>query len=201
MSTDAAILDAALEQLALTGVRRTSTDDIARRAGVNRATLYRRFGGRDELLASIYLHQARLFVDELERRVPPPPEPGSAEADGFDLEADVVAFFTHAISLARGNELLQRMLVVDREETLVGLTVDAGPVLQLCAEVLVARLAALRRLQGREPGDLADLAITIARLAQSLVLTPDAPPTLHSAGDHERYARAVIVPMVLGPLS
>jgi AcrR family transcriptional regulator len=50
--SDVAILEAALEQLALTGVRRTSADDVARRAGVNRATLYRRFGSREQLLAA-----------------------------------------------------------------------------------------------------------------------------------------------------
>ena len=57
MSQDSALLDAAVEQFVLTGVRRTSADDIARRAGVNRATLYRRLGTKDQIVAQAILQE------------------------------------------------------------------------------------------------------------------------------------------------
>lgn len=197
MTTDAAILEAALEQLALTGVRRTSTDDIARRAGINRATLYRRFGGREQLLSAAYLHEAARVVETLDRTVPRPPEPGT-EPD-FDAPANIVDHFTTAITLVRDNDLLARMLLVDREDTLASLTVDAGPILDFCAGVLADRIRALRRWAGLgdDAGAVADLAITLTRLAQSLVLTPDAPPRLRGEADFDRFGRAVIVPLVL----
>ena len=91
-----------------------------------------------------------------------------------------------------------RMLVVDREETLTALTIDAGPVLKMCTGVLAERIHALHRWQGRTASSVDDLAAALARLAQSLVLTPAAPPRLRTHADYERFGRAVIVPMVLG---
>src|SRR5512146_2450971 len=96
VATDVAILEAALEQFALTGIRRTSTDDVARRAGVNRATLYRRFGSREQLLAAAYLHEAGRVLEELTRRVPDVPDEADSGAD-FDPAANVVTMFTEAV--------------------------------------------------------------------------------------------------------
>jgi AcrR family transcriptional regulator len=195
--SDVAILEATLEQLALTGVRRTSADDIARRAGVNRATLYRRFGGRDQLLGSAYLHEAARAIAALEARVPAIPAPG--EDGGFDPAENVVAVFREALRLARDNRLLRRMLEVDRDETLAALTVGAGPVLDFAAAVMVDRITALHRWRGTEPlADVRALGYTLARLMQSFVLTPGSGPGLRTRAQQEQYARAVIVPMVLG---
>ncbi|RYE75804.1 MAG: TetR/AcrR family transcriptional regulator, partial [Myxococcales bacterium] len=58
VSSDAEILEAALAQFADTGVRRTSIDDIAQRAGINRVTLYRRFGSREQIVHAAYLQEA-----------------------------------------------------------------------------------------------------------------------------------------------
>jgi AcrR family transcriptional regulator len=198
MPSDVAILEAALEQLALTGVRRTSADDIARRAGVNRATLYRRFGGRDRLLGSAYLHEATRAIAALEKRVPAIPEPGTEP--GFDPAANVVAVFREALRLARDNAVLRRLLEVDREQTLVALTVGAGPVLDVAAQVMVGRITALHRWRGTEPpAEVRSLGYTLARLMQSLVLTPGSGPGLRTKAQQEAYARTVIVPLVLGP--
>ena len=40
--------------------------------------------------------------------------------------------------------------------------------------------------------------MTLARLAQSLLLTQDAPPSLRTRPQLKTYAEQVIVPMVLG---
>ena len=42
--TTARILDAACEEIALVGIKRTSMEDVARRAGVSRVTVYRHAG-------------------------------------------------------------------------------------------------------------------------------------------------------------
>ena len=47
-----AILDAALVEFERHGFRRVALDDVARRAGVSRTTIYRRFANRDELVAA-----------------------------------------------------------------------------------------------------------------------------------------------------
>src|SRR5258708_20683008 len=48
-----AILDAAVVEFQQHGFRRVALDDVARRAGVSRTTIYRRFVGRDELVAAV----------------------------------------------------------------------------------------------------------------------------------------------------
>src|SRR6478735_12460344 len=50
---ETAILKAAAEQVALVGVGRLSLDVVARRAGVSRSTLYRRFPSREALLTEL----------------------------------------------------------------------------------------------------------------------------------------------------
>lgn len=48
-----AILDAALTEFDQHGIRRVALDDVARRAGVSRTTIYRRFANRDDLVAAV----------------------------------------------------------------------------------------------------------------------------------------------------
>src|SRR3954451_19254255 len=50
---DAAVLDAALECVLAVGVRRTTLTDVARRAGLSRMTLYRRWPDLDTLVADV----------------------------------------------------------------------------------------------------------------------------------------------------
>src|SRR3954447_12870484 len=47
------VLDAARECVLAVGVRRTTFSDVARRAGVSRMTLYRRFGDLEALLSAL----------------------------------------------------------------------------------------------------------------------------------------------------
>jgi AcrR family transcriptional regulator len=193
----ASILDAARAQFVRTGVRRTSGDDIARSAGVNRATLYRRVGNKGEIVRQTYLHETRRVLAVIESAIGPVPAQGES---GFDPVAYVEKFFTITITQLRDNMLLQQLLEIDRDETLAGLTVNAGETLALASALVADRIRGLRDYVGiSEEDDIEDLAGTMARLAQSLLLTPDAPPRLDSAQRMNEYARRVIVPMVLGP--
>jgi AcrR family transcriptional regulator len=196
VATDVAILEAVLEQLTLTGIRRTSADDVARRAGVNRATLYRRFGSREQLLAAAYLHEAGRVLEELTARVPDVPQDPAAD---FDPADNVVTMFTEAVALMRGHALLRRMLEVDHDQIARSMTTGATDVLGFAADVLAHRVRELHRWRGTEPpADPQDLGHTVARLIHSLVLTPDGGPDLGSPESARRYAASVVVPLVLG---
>ena len=198
---DAALLDAALAQFAQTGIRRSTADDIARRAGVNRATLYRRLGTMEQITRAALLHETGRVLADIERAIGDVPAPGTAP--DFDPAAYVVGFFTTTLRAVRENALLQRLREVDRDETLVGLTERAGPVLALSAGLVEERVRALRLWSGQAPpeddDDVPALAVTLARLTQSLVLTPDGPPTLDTDARCRAYALDVVVPMVLRP--
>ena len=191
-----ALLDAAVAQFALTGVRRTSADDIARRAGVNRATLYRKLGTKSQILNRAILQETARVLGRIETAIGDVPPPGTA---GFDPAAYVLRFFSVTVDEVRGNELLRQVMLMDREDALVGLTERAGDALALAAELSADRIRKLRAYVGNpEKRDIAAVSVTLARLTQSLLLTPDGPPLLDTAARRKRYVNGVIVPMVLG---
>lgn len=195
LDPDEAILLAALEQFALTGVRRTSTDDIARRAGVNRATLYRRLGTKDEIVAAAYLFEAARVLADIE----------SAIAGVEDLDEHIATFFIATLRGVRENRLLAQLLLVDRDETVRSLTSGAGGVLELATAFLVEKIGEIRRrhaaAQGRAPelGDVEALAGVLSRLTQSLLLTPDGPPRVDTDAQMREFARTLLAPMIKGP--
>jgi AcrR family transcriptional regulator len=191
-----ALLDAAVAQFALTGVRRTSADDIARRAGVNRATLYRKLGTKSQILNQAILQETARALGRIETAIGEVPTPGTK---GFDPAAYVLRFFSVTVDEVRGNELLRQVMLTDREDALVGLTERAGDALALAAELSADRIRKLRAYVGNpEKRDIAAVSVTLARLTQSLLLTPDGPPLLDTAARRKRYVNSVIVPMVLG---
>ncbi|GLW06635.1 TetR family transcriptional regulator [Microtetraspora sp. NBRC 13810] len=69
-----AILDAALGLLAEVGYDRMSIDQIARRAGASKATIYRRWTGKPEIVVDVICHRMDLAVAE-------PPDTGSLRGD------------------------------------------------------------------------------------------------------------------------
>jgi AcrR family transcriptional regulator len=70
-----AILDAALDALAECGVDCVTCEDVAARAGVGKATLYRRWSGKEDLLIAAFASLKSPF-----------PEPG-----GVSVRADLIA--------------------------------------------------------------------------------------------------------------
>jgi AcrR family transcriptional regulator len=98
-----AILDAAVAEFEQHGFRRVALDDVARRAKVSRTTIYRRFAGRDELVAAVIDRENEtLFVDIAEH----------INAAGPQANIYVEAF-TAAIVRFRGHRVLNRMIVDD----------------------------------------------------------------------------------------
>jgi AcrR family transcriptional regulator len=95
-----AILDAAVVEFEQHGFRRVALDDVARRARVSRTTIYRRFAGRDELVAAVIDREnAVLFADiaeELKSRRP---------QSNYYVEA-----FTLSIMRFQQHRVLTRML-------------------------------------------------------------------------------------------
>lgn len=94
------ILDAALVEFERHGVRKVALDDVARRAGVSRTTIYRRFANRDELVAAVMDREnARLFADIAEELKSKRPQ------SNYYVEA-----FTSAVLRSRGHRVLSRMV-------------------------------------------------------------------------------------------
>ena len=103
------VLDAAVVCLGRWGVAKTSLDDIAREAGVSRATAYRLFpGGKDTVLDATVATELARFATALGERL----------AGAEDLEELLVAGITFASRHLAGHAALQYLLVHEPEQVL-----------------------------------------------------------------------------------
>ncbi|MBB5918201.1 AcrR family transcriptional regulator [Nocardia transvalensis] len=180
------LLESALSAFLDFGIKRTSMGEIARRAGISPATLYRRFESKNELVEAVGVREAQRFVAEIERRV----------ADIADTEDQLVEVFVAFITLLARNELLQRLLRTEPDLILPRLTTDAGAILAVGRAYLADKLRGLQET-GATPDFDADLVAEImARLAQSLALTPDGLIPLGDQQAAREFARRTLMPMV-----
>jgi AcrR family transcriptional regulator len=88
----AAVLEAALEQLAEGGYEAFSFEAVAQRAGVHKTTLYRRWSSRENLLLDAMLERGTERV--------PIPDTGSLEQDLLEYARRIVASITPEIEAA-----------------------------------------------------------------------------------------------------
>jgi AcrR family transcriptional regulator len=65
-ASDERLLDAAASCYARFGLAKTTAEDVAREAGISRATLYRHFKNRDELLLAVVAREASRLAAEAE---------------------------------------------------------------------------------------------------------------------------------------
>jgi AcrR family transcriptional regulator len=177
-----AILDAAIVEFEQHGFRRVALDDVARRAGVSRTTIYRRFAGRDELVAAVIDREnAVLFAEiaeELKNRGP---------QSNYYVEA-----FTLSIMRFRQHRVLTRMLAD-----------EPGLMLELAHQhwdAAVERMAAALRVIFPEgfaerigPPAVDELADTILRYAAMTLLLPSR-QTLLTADDVRAFATQHFLP-------
>lgn len=143
------------------GIRRTSMGEIARRAAISPATLYRRYRTKDDLVAAIALQEARRFLVRLDRSIDTDAPLDEQLADGM-------------VALARkfrDQPLLNRIKATEPESVLPRLTTDGAPLIEFGTAYLVDRV---RRVQARGeygPFDPEPLAEVITRVVHSLSLT------------------------------
>jgi AcrR family transcriptional regulator len=181
------ILEAARSQLVEFGIRRTSLDDIAREAGVGRATLFRRFPNRDALLATVAAREAQGAISRVDRQL------AGIEDPGDFLVAGALAVI-HEIT---GNELLQRLLVTDPDQMLPLLTGRGTPILAMGRLYMAGQLERLRAQGAELAGDPEVISELLARLVLSLALNPDGVVPLDDDRLSEQIVRSTFLPMVL----
>jgi AcrR family transcriptional regulator len=180
--TTARILDATLDQFLLVGLRRTTIDDVARRAGVGRVTIYRRVGQKHELVEAVIHREVRRVTAAV----------GAAIAPLQSAEERVVEAFVVGLRALREHPLLQRLLETEPEDLLPYLTVDAGASLAVARRFLAQQIRAAQP-RGGEPELVAEI---LTRLAQSLVLTPAGGIPLDDERRMRSFARACLAPIV-----
>lgn len=180
------LLDSARSAFLDFGIKRTSMGEIARRAGISPATLYRRFDSKNELVEAVGVREAQHYIAAIEERV-------RAVTDPEDQLVEIFATFVATIA---GSELLQRLLGTEPDTILPRLTTGAGPVLAVGREYLADKLRDLRTRADVPDFDPDLVAEVMARLALSLALTPDGLIPVHDPEEGRRFARRTLLPMV-----
>ena len=82
-ATATRILDAAVATCAAHGIGELTIDGVARRAGVNRVTVYRRFGDRDALLHAMTLREGERMARGILEAIEGLEDPVEQLVEGF----------------------------------------------------------------------------------------------------------------------
>jgi AcrR family transcriptional regulator len=184
------ILDATVEQAEVIGVRRTTMEDVARRSGVGRATLYRRFPTKDALIDAVVLAEARRYLDGL----------AQARAHANTLEDRLVFGTVFTVTFLREHTLLKKLLRTEPETILPSLTIDAGAILDFATDYLVSQLRAdLHGDQATTPDQerhLRNVAELHSRITLSFIVTPHTSIKLATLDDTRAYVQTYLVPMI-----
>ncbi|WP_216912624.1 TetR/AcrR family transcriptional regulator [Nocardia noduli] len=181
------ILDAALTQFETVGIKRTTVEDITRRARLARVTLYRHFPGKDDIVEAVILREMGRFLNALE-----------AEMAGFSSTEDkLTEGFVFSVAFLRANVLLNRLLEIEPDSLLPYLTVDGGALVETGAAFLAVQLArdALEDRSGEELRVVAELAV---RIMLSFLLTPSRGIAIDDPADARAFARRHLNPLLLG---
>jgi AcrR family transcriptional regulator len=177
------VLDTALAEFLAYGLRRTTVDVVAKRAGVSRATLYRRFDGKDALVSAVLVRECRRFFRSV----------AAAVAGLSTVEDRLVEGFAVGVRYVRADRLLNRLLASDREALLPYLTTNGELVVAAARDFLVRQGGARAAADGRTQEGVAELFV---RLAISFTLMPGSAIPLDTDDQVRDFARAYLAPLM-----
>jgi TetR/AcrR family transcriptional regulator, repressor for uid operon len=177
------ILDAALELSVASGIRNLTIDDVARRAGVGRMTVYRRFGDRPGLLDSLAAREGRRCLDEL----------AAASDPEAPLAEQITQGFVAALRIAREHPLLARMSRHEPETFLESLIANDSAVFKMARAFAAERIGqAPDGPMGAEAEAAAEILI---RLTFSFVLIADTVLPLDDPAKAREVAARLLAPV------
>jgi AcrR family transcriptional regulator len=181
------ILDAALIQFAKVGVKKSTIEDVARQAGVDRVTVYRRVGSRDDLVQAVISREVATLLAEL-----------AAMPERHDSIDDLVAdMFVTVVTRWRTHPMVERMLAVEPERVIMKLTVDGATTFTMCVTATATTLEhAVRRGLLVDSDDLMTRAEIVCRVVHSLILAPHGAAPLGSDDALAEFAHRYLVPIV-----
>ena len=177
----ARVLAATVVCLGRWGLGKTTLDDIAREAGVSRATVYRLFpGGKDTVVRAAIAAEVTAFGQGL----------GAALAGRESLEDVLVGMLTHATRALRDHDALQFLLVHEPDQVLPHLAfANLEHVLDRAVEL------AGPWLEPHVGADAAGRAAEwVARLVCSYLLSPSPHYDLGDPADARRFTRSYLLP-------
>ena len=189
--TDAAsqrILDAALDLAAASGIKNLTLEQVAKRAGVGRVTIYRRFGDRQSLIEALGVREARRCFAVLDE----------AATTDQPIEVQVAEGFVAGLRLIREHPLVSRLVTHEPDIVLEALTNERAAIFPLARAWVAARLAASQEagVRRRRDLDLEQVAEIFLRVTLSFALIRDSALPLDDEQQARETARRLLTPIV-----
>lgn len=186
-ATTTRVLDAAYEQFCLLGIQRTTMEDVAKRAGVSRITVYRRIATKDALIDQVLRREFHRYIETF-----------LADVSAAETAADrVVVGFGSALRAIRRNPLLSRILEVEPDALVASLIGDGGRTLSLIRRFVAGQLRAEQRAGHVNASVDVDLvAELMVRVSVSFLLTPSDVVDLDDEEQASTLVRKFLVPML-----
>lgn len=185
--TRARVLDAAYEQFCRMGIQRSTMEDVARRAGVSRITVYRRFATKDALVERVVRREFRRYFDRFLVDI----------AQARTAADRVVVGFVSALRAIRGNPLIGGMLTAEPDFLVSSLIGDEGRTLATVSRFVAGQLGHEQRAgHVSKDLDVEYVAEMMVRVSASYLAIPS---TLVDLDDEDRLAalaRRFLVPML-----
>lgn len=182
------ILDAGLELFIEFGLRRTTMEDVATKAGIGRATAYRRFADKDQLIHVVILREAKRELDQI-------------ELDLKQVEGGlnrVLESFVLAVTRAHAHPLWRRLLTSDTETILPLLTQRIWQLMGIFRMYLANLLEKAQKEQKMQVESMDLMAELMLRLMQSMLLSPEGVMNPSDEASIRKVAEQCLRPLMSG---
>jgi TetR/AcrR family transcriptional repressor of uid operon len=181
------VLDGAYEQFCQIGIRRSTIQDVARRAGVSRITVYRRFATKDELVEQVVRREFRRYFDQFLLDI----QQARTVADR------IVLGFASSLRAIRRNPLIAGLMAVEPDVLVPYLVGGDGRMLAAVQRFVAGQL----RLEQRAGNVSAEVNVELvaelmARVSASFLLTPSHVVDPDDDEQMRALARQFLVPML-----
>jgi len=186
------VLDAAYEQFCRMGIQRSTMEDVARRAGVSRITVYRRFATKDALVEQVVRREFRRYFDQFLEEI----------AQAETVADRVVLGFVSALRAIRGNPLIGGLMSTEPGLIVPSMISDEGRTLATVRRFVAGQL----RHEQRAGNVSADLDVDfvaemMVRISASFLAIPSLLVDLDDDEQLAALARRFLVPMLEPPAS
>ena len=157
------MLDAAYEEFCRVGIQRTSMEDVARRAGVTRTTVYRHVANKEALVDQVLQREFQRHVGQYLEAI----QAATTAADR------IVDGYLTTIQAIRRNPLLGGLLPTELDSLVASMAGTADHVLSM-ARLFVAQLLRIEQQAGEIAAsvDIDFVSDVMVRLAVSYLLIP-----------------------------
>jgi AcrR family transcriptional regulator len=184
------VLDAAYEQFSRMGVQRSTMEDVARRAGVSRITVYRRFATKDALVEHVVRREYRRYFDQFLVDI------GRAET----VADRVVLGFVSSLRTIRRHPLIGGLIATEPDLVVPSMISDGGRTLATVRQFLAGQLRREQRA-GTVSADLDidHVAELMVRISASFLAIPSELIDLDDDDQLAALARRFLVPMLQPP--